>query len=249
MKRQRILARVMTLGLCAGLLMAATATPASPAAPLGATVGITAPAAWAGHPACGARVQVTLSGDSVDVGGYETRLSYNTAYLGYTPGRVSQSTFLTDGGTRFTAGDDGTPALEAVGSGSVKFGDYSWGTNGGADANGSALATVQLDVVKCGVSNLSLSETQVVNITGNAFPLSGQATTVPLTVHHRYNINGDAIPVVTGQDVLAVANALNAPVTCDAGYQYNANGDTIPVVTGQDVLTIANALNASVACP
>jgi hypothetical protein len=237
------------LSLLTGLLMAATAAPASPAEPLGATAVITAPAAWAGHPACGAQVQVTLSGDSLDVGAYETRLSFNTAYLGYTSGRISQSDFLTDGGTRSTGGDEGTIALESISTGSVKFGDYSWGTNSGADADGSTLATVQLDVVKCGASNLSLSETQIVNYTGDALQLTSQAVNVPLQVNHQLNINGDAIPVVTGQDVLAVANALNASATCSTGYQYNANGDNIPVVTGQDVLTVANALNTSVACP
>lgn len=250
MVSRRWLRKVGTLGATAGLLLLVAATPATPAAPLGAGMGLSPRAAWAGH-ACPAPIDVTLSGDVMDIGGYETRLSFDPAYLSYTSGNVTPSDWLTNGGTRSSGGDEGSPILQQAGSGSVKFGDYSWGTADGADATAepAVLTTVGLDIVQCGNSSLSLSETQVVAINGAVLPLDSQATNVSMTVHHLMNTNGDGIPVVTGQDVLAVAGALNSSVACTANYQYNTNGDTIPVVTGQDVLAVANALNASVACP
>lgn len=250
MVNQRLLRKVGGLSAAAGLLLLVTATPVSPAAPLDAGVGLNPRVAWAGH-ACPAPVDVTLSGDGMDVGGYETRLSFDAARFAYTNGRLTPSDWLTNGGTRRSGGDEGSPILQKAGSSSVKFGDYSWGTADGADitAEPAVLATVGLDIVACGNSSLSLSETQVVNVKGDVLPVGSEATNVSITVHHLMNTNGDSIPVVTGQDVLAVANALNASVACNAGYQFNTNGDTIPVVTGQDVLAVANALNASVACP
>lgn len=249
----RWLRKVGALGALMALLPIVTAAPASPAAPLGAGIGLSPRPAWAGHPACRAPVDVTLSGDVVDVGGYETRLSFNTAFAGYTSGNVTPSDWLNNGGTRRSGGDDGSTILQKPGAGSVKFGDYSWGTADGADATASApppkLATVGIDIVKCGSSSLSLSETQLVDVKGNVLPVSSQATNVPMAIHHMMNTNGDAIPVVTGQDVLAVANALNSSAACTANYQFNANSDNIPVVTGQDVLAVANALNSSVSCP
>lgn len=246
MKRGQTWLRLVTLGLLIGLLMVATAAPATPAEPLGATVGITAPAAWAGHPACGAMAHVTLSGDSLDVGGYETRLSFNTAYLGYSSGRISQSDFLTDGGTRRTGGDDGAVALEAAGAGSVKFGDYSWGTNSGADANGSPLATVRLDVVKCGASNLSLSETQVVNYKGDLLSLTSQAVNVPLTVHGLYDTNGSG-GNITAADVATVLNAVGTSSACDANYYLDTN-QSGGNITAADVATVLNSVGTP-SCP
>lgn len=246
---RRMVRRLAAVTVLLGMLAIATAAPAMMAEPLGATLGIsTATQYWAGHPTCGVPVDITLGGDVMNVGGYESKLTFNAARLGYTASNITRTSFLSDGGTRSTSGASGTPLLEAVGAGNVKFGDYSWGTNAGADAPGT-LAKAKLDVVSCGSSNLSLSETQVVDYQGNLFALTSQATNVPVKVNHRLNVNGDAIPVVTGQDVLAVVNALNSSVACTAGYQYNTNGDAIPVVTGQDVLAVVNALNSSVACP
>jgi hypothetical protein len=191
-------------------------------------------------------VQVALSGDALDVGGYEIRLSFNATYLGYTSGHVSQSAFLTDSGARRTAGDDGAPVLESVGASSVKFGDYSWGAHGGADANGSALAIVQLDVVKCGVSNLSLSETQVVNYKGDLFPLTDEAANVALTVRGLYDTNGSG-GNITAADVATVLNAVGTSSACNANYflDTNQSGGNI---TAADVATVLNNVGAP-SCP
>lgn len=231
-----------------GLTVLATASPAALLAPSGAVVEITAREAWTGHPACGAPVEISLTGDVGGVGGYETTLSFDSGYLAYTEGNLALTDFLSAGGTRFTAGQDGTPLLEAVTQGALKFGDYSWGTLAGADAPG-LLATVTLDVLACGTSRLSLTDTQIVDYLGESLMLESQATDVPLRVNAMLNADGDDAPLVTGQDVLTVASALNTSVSCDDDYQHNANGDEIPVVTGQDVLAVANALNESVVCP
>lgn len=245
MSKLRIMRRVGVVATLLGLLLLATAAPASPAAPAGATLGLSvASEYWAEHPGC-VTVDVTLDGVA-DVGGYETRLTYDTTHLGYSGGNITLSDFLTAGGTRSHSGDDGTPLLEATDTNNVMFGDYSWGTNAGASASNSVLATVALDGVACGTGTLSLSDSQVVDYQGNVLTVDSEATNVPVTIHGIYDTNGSG-GNVTAADVSTVLNGVGTSSACTANYYLDVNksGGNI---TAADVSLVLNNVGTP-SCP
>ncbi|MEA3338114.1 MAG: hypothetical protein U9R25_19675 [Chloroflexota bacterium] len=246
MFQRRNLQKFGVVAVLLGVLLLATAAPAIPAQPEAANVTLSTSPVWADH-SCPADVTVALAGDPVDVGGYETQVNFDAVHFGYTSGNIALTDFLSDGGLRSTSGDDGTPFLEAIAATNVKFGDYSWGTSAGADSPGN-LATVGLDVVACGSSSVSLSDSQVVDYLGTPFVLGTESST-SYAVYHLYDTNGDNLPFVTSSDVLAVVSNIGPwGGGCSAGYQYDTNLDGLPFITSSDVLAVVSNIGP-VSCP
>ena len=244
---KRVLGRLAIVVGLLGVLVLATAAPAMPAQPEAADMQVTALPAWAGHATCGALIDVSLAGDPIDVGGYETQLNFDTAYFGYTAGSIQLTEFLAldrNGAARFTSGDAGTPPLEAIGGGNVKFGDYSWGTQAGANAPGQ-LATVELDILQCGTGNVSLSNSQVVDYLGTPFSPGSEAS-LQATVFGLYDTNGSG-GNITIADAIAVVNGLGTSSACNANYHLDVNnsGGNITIA---DAIAVVNQLGAP-SCP
>jgi hypothetical protein len=248
---KRVLGRLAIVAGLLGVLVLATAAPAMPAQPEAADMQLAAQPAWAGHATCGALVDVSLAGDPFDVGGYETKVNFDTAYFGYTSGGIQLTDFLAtdrNGASRFTSGDDGTPPLEAIGAGNVKFGDYSWGTQAGANAPGQ-LATVELDIVQCGTGNVSLSESQVVDYLGTPFWLGTEAS-LSVPVHALVDV---AAPfgLITAADVAAVSARYFQTVdsTCGSANYMLDVAAPFGLITAADVAAVSANYFQQTGCP
>ncbi len=239
MNRNIFMRRLGVAAALVAVLAVAAGAPVLQAQPEAANMGLTTYNAWAGHPQCvgNAKVDVLLSGDPVSVGGYETKLSFDASKFSYTTDNVDLTNYLAVNG-RSTSGASGTPVLEAIGANFVKFGDYSWGANPtGPNAPGN-LARVGLTTLVCGTSNVSLSESQVVNTQGTAFAPGTQAS-VPFVVRGLRDTNASG-GNVTIADAIAVSTALGTSGACSANYQYDINNsggnitiaDAIAVTTG-----------------
>lgn len=246
MNRSKLMRRVAVVAALVSVLVVAAGVPVLQAQPDVANMGLTTYNAWAGHPQCigNAKVDVLLSGDPVSVGGYETKLSFDPSKFSYTTDNVDLTNYLAVNG-RSTSGASGTPALEAVGANFVKFGDYSWGANlTGPNAPGT-LAQVKLTTLVCGSSNVSLSESQVVNTQGTAFAPGTQAT-VPFNARGIYDANASG-GNVNAVDVQVVKNGLGSSSACTANYHLDMNnsGGNINAV---DVQLVKNQLGQP-SCP
>lgn len=246
MNRSKLMRRLSVVAALAVVLALVAGAPALQAQPEAANLGLTPYNAWAGHPQCvgNAKIDVLLSGDPVSVGGYETKLSFDASKFGYTSPNVFLTNFLAVNG-RSTSGASGTPLLEAATANSVKFGDYSWGSNmTGPNAPGT-LAQVKLTTLACGTSNVSLSESQVVSTQGTAFPPGTQAN-VSYTVFGIYDTNGSG-GNISGADVNAVLAALGSSGACNANYQFDTNNSG-GNITAADVNAVLGNLGAP-SCP
>lgn len=246
MKRSKLMRRLAVVATLVGVLVVAAGVPVLQAQPEAANMGLTTFNAWAGHPQCvgNAKVDVLLSGDPISVGGYETKLSFDASKFSYTANNVVLTTFLAVNG-RSTSGANGTPFLEAATANSVKFGDYSWGSNlTGPNAPGN-LAQVKLTTLACGTSNVSLSESQVVSTQGNAFTPGTQATAA-FNVRGLYDANASG-GNVNAVDVQVVRNGLGTSSACTANYHLDMNnsGGNINAV---DVQLVKNQLGQA-SCP
>jgi hypothetical protein len=246
MNRSKLMRRLSVVAALAVVLALVAGAPALQAQPEAANLGLTPYNAWAGHPQCvgNAKIDVLLSGDPVSVGGYETKLSFDASKFGYTSPNVFLTNFLAVNG-RSTSGASGTPLLEAATANSVKFGDYSWGSNPtGPNAPGT-LAQVRLTTLACGTSDVSLSESQVVNTQGTVFP-SGTQALVPYVVYGLYDTNRSG-GNITIADAIAVTTALGTSGACNANYQYDVNnsGGNITIA---DAIAVAAQLGQP-SCP
>lgn len=226
MTNRRMIRRLGVAVVLVGMLALATAAPAFPAQPEGGSITTGTASVWNGH-SCPADVPVNISGLSAGLGGYETKVGWDPARFSSVDADITINigNYLTNGGTRQQTGDSGTPALKAVSSGAVKFGAYSWGTGNppGNQANGQ-LATVSIKpTATCGAANLTMAETQLVDINGNVISLTGQ-TGSTVNVYSRYDVNGVQSTINSG-DVNAVVAKIGTVLTgaCDANYRYNVN--------------------------
>ena len=244
MNRSRLMRRLIVVGAFVSILVVATAGVALQAEPEAASLGLTTAAAWAGHPQCigVAKASVTQTG-GVNVGGYETKLSFDAAKFSYTTQNINLNSYLAVNG-RQTSGQSGTPVLQAIGAGNVKWGDYSWGA--GAGAGNGTISIVGLNPLVCGTSNLSLSETQVVDTQGVVIPLGTQAQNVPYPIRGIFDANGSG-GNVTAADVQVVKNALGSSGACTANYQLDMNNSG-GNVTAADVQVVKNQLGQP-SCP
>lgn len=247
MKRSKLMRRLSVVAALVGVLVIAAGAPALQAQPEAANMGLTTYNAWAGHPQCvgNAKVDVLLSGDPVSVGGYETKLGFDASKFSYTSGNVVLTSFLAVNGRSTSGTAAGMPLLEATTANSVKFGDYSWGTNlTGPNAPGT-LAQVKLTTLACGSSNVSLSESQVVNTQGTAFT-PGTQQTVSWVIRGLYDTNASG-GNVTAADVNAVLAALGSSGACNANYQFDTNNSG-GNITAADVNAVLTNLGAP-SCP
>jgi hypothetical protein len=244
MNRIKLIRRLGLVVALVAVLAVAAGAPVLQAQPEGVTLSLTVPAMWENHPQCKASVTVGLTGVT-NVGGYETKLTFNSASYSLSPNNISLNNYLAVNG-RQSSGQDGTPFLVAPGAGHVKWGDYSWGAGAGAGAG--TISAVGLDVLACGTGRMSLSETQVVDTQGNLLTLDSQATNIPTVVHLRTDINGSG--AVTALDVNQVRNALNNGVVPQCGdntYRFDVNNSG--GITALDVNLVRNAVNTGATCP
>jgi hypothetical protein len=170
---------------------------------------------------------VNITGLGAGLGGYETKVNWDPARFSSADADVSiaLTPYLTNGGTRSQTGDSGTPALNAVTSGAVKFGAYSWGTsNPPGNMAAGQLATVNVKpTATCGSAALTMSETQLVDINGAIIALTAQNGN-NVSVFSRYDTNG-VQSTINAADVTAVVNRLGQSTVspCGTNYQYNVN--------------------------
>lgn len=248
MKARKLAGRLVVAAVLVGMLVLLTASPAFPAQPEAGTISTgSGVQVWNGHN-CPANVPVNIVGLSAGLGGYETK-------VGWDPTRFSSASadvtidigaYLTNGGTRQQTGDSGTPALKNVSSGAVKYGAYSWGTGNppGNQADGQ-LATVSIKpTATCGSAALTVSETQLVDISANVIPLTAQ-TGSSVAVFSRYDTSGGG-PLINTGDVNAVLAKLNQATggACGVNYRYDTSLGG-PLINTGDVNAVLAKLNQS----
>lgn len=247
--------RIAVTLLLVSLLAVATTETALPVAPAAGSFELVPHEAWAGHSSCGAVIDVNLNGDSTDVGGYETLLTFDGAYLDYSEGNIGLTDFLTAGGTRSSIGFDGgagAPAFESKEAGSLRFGDFSWTISlpapPGATAPGD-LASVMLDVVQCGNSTIGLSETWLVDTSAADLPL-GAEPAVAVPIHHLLDV---AAPfgIINAGDVGAVAARYFDLIdsTCGSADYMLDVAAPFGIINAGDVGAVAASYFAVTGCP
>lgn len=253
MKNKRTLGKLAVVLSIVALMSVATAAPVIPAAPDAGTISTGAGVqVWNGH-SCPANVPVNISGLSAGLGGYETKVGWDPARFSSADADVTINVgaYLTNGGTRQQAGDSGTPALKAVSSGAVKFGNYSWGAGNppGNSADGQLATGGLLPTATCGSAALALSETQLVDIGGTIIPLTNQNGS-SVAVFSRFDVNGVQSSINSG-DVNAVVGKLgqSADAPCGPNYRYNVNLVQSTINSG-DVNAVVGKLgqNTSAVC-
>jgi hypothetical protein len=267
MNSLRVLSRFsLPLGIIC-LLLSATAALAMPASPSPSTAAANAPEAvgvtvtetdvWNGH-SCAASVPVNVTGLTTGLGGYEARLTWNSALLTVSSSptqTLDVGTFLTNGGTRKQAGAaaSGTSALLAAGSGTLKFGNFSWDDDGDATTDPGPTGNGLLAMVKfsptatCGSTSMTLSETQLVDINGAIIPVDTQ-TSSKVNVWSIYDVQKGNGPLVNTGDVNEVRSKLNqatGATTCGANYRYDVQVANGPLVNTGDVNAVRAKLNRS----
>ncbi|MFZ2486989.1 MAG: hypothetical protein WAZ19_02610 [Anaerolineae bacterium] len=254
MKQHKFVRRISVLAALAVVLALAAGAPVLQAEPQAGTIGTgSGVQVWNGHN-CPANVPVNISGLSAGLGGYETKVSWPAGRFDNAAANVGvtvSSYLAVNGRTNSAAG--GTPLLKAVVGDSVKFGDYSWGTNNPAGnmADGQ-LATVALKpTATCGTAALTMAETQLADINGSVIATTAQNGS-SVSVFSRYDINGVQSTINSG-DVNAVVAKVGTVLTgsCDANYRYNVNlvqstinsGDVNAVVAKVGQTTSAACVN------
>ena len=253
MKNKRTLGKLAVVLSIVALMSVATAAPVIPAAPDAGTISTgSGVQVWNGHN-CPANVLVNIAGLSAGLGGYETRITWPAGRFSSTPADVTidVGTYLTNGGTRMQAGEDGTPPLKSVGTDTVKFGNYSWGTNNppGNSADGQLATTGLLPTATCGNAALTMSETQLVDIGGTLIPLTNQNGS-SVAVFSRFDTSGGGA-LISSADVTAVVDKLNqdAGGASGANYRYDTSlGGAL--ISSADVTAVVAKLNqpTSVVC-
>jgi hypothetical protein len=251
MKARKIVGRVAVAAVLVGTLVVLTAAPAFPAQPEAGTISTgSGVQVWNGHN-CPANVPVNIASLSAGLGGYETKVGWDSARFSSANADITINigTYLTNGGTRQQTGDGtpATPPLKAVSSGAVKYGAYSWGTGNppGNQADGQ-LSTVSIKpTATCGSAALTMSETQLVDINGNVIALTAQNGS-SVAVFSRYDTSGSG-PLINTQDVQAVLQRLNQAVgaACTGNYRYDTSLGG-PLINTQDVQAVLGKLNQSV---
>ncbi len=232
MNRSKLLRRLSVVAALLGVLVIAAGAPVLQAQPEAGTISTGAGVqVWNGHN-CPANVPVNIAGLSSGLGGYETKTAWPAGRFDNTAANVgiTVSAYLTNGGTRSNS-TSGTPLLKAVVGDTVKFGDYSWGAGNppGNQADG----------------QLTMSETQLVDINGNVIALTGQNGS-SVSVFSRYDTSGGG-PLVSSADVNAVLLKLNQAVggACGPNYRYDTSLGG-PLISSADVNAVLLKLNQSV---
>ena len=255
MNARKLVGRLVVPAILVGMLVTLTASPAFPAQPEAGTISTGAGVqVWNGHN-CPANVPINIVSLSAGLGGYETKIGWDSTRFSSTSADVTIDigAYLTNGGTRQQTGESGTPSLKMVTSGAVKYGAYSWGT-GNPPGNMAAgqLSTVSIKpTATCGSAALTLAETQLVDISGNLIALTAQ-TGSSVAVFSRYDTNGVQSTINAG-DVTAVVSRLGQATVspCGSNYQYNTNlvqstinaGDVTAVVAKLGSTTTAACVN------
>ena len=247
--------RLVGVLLLTGLLAVVTTETALPLETTAGSFELVPQETWAGHSTCGAVIDVNLNGDPTDVGGYETLLTFDDAYLDYTEGNIALTDFLTAGGTRNSSGFDGgagAAMLESVHGSSLRFGDFSWPASlpaaPGANAPG-ALASLMLDVVQCGNSTVSLSEIWLVDTSAAVLPL-GAEPAVAVPVHHLLDV-APPFGIINAGDVGAVSARyfdLIDPTCGSADYMLDVAAP-FGIINAGDVGAVAASYFAVTGCP
>ena len=253
MNRSKLMRRLSVVTALAIVLALVAGAPALQAQPEAGSISAGTPAVpgplvqvWNGHN-CPANVPVNISGLSAGLGGYETKIGWDAGRFNNTPANVGvtvSSYLAVNGRTNSSAG--GTPLLKAVVGDTVKFGDYSWGAGNPAGnmANGQLATVALLPTATCGNVNLTMSETQLVDINGSVIALTAQ-TGHPVSVFSRFDTSGGG-PLINSSDVNAVVSRVGQSVggACGPNYRYDTSLGG-PLINSTDVNAVVAKLGQS----
>jgi opacity protein-like surface antigen len=254
----QLMRRLSVVAALAVVLALAAGAPALQAQPEAGSISTGAGVqVWNGH-SCPANVPVNISGLNTGLGGYEAKIAWPAGRFDNTPANVSVTltTYLAVNGRVNSLGSvpPNPPAvaqpLKAVVGDTVKFADFSYGTDNPAGNTASGqLATVSLlPTATCGPAALSFPvasppETQLVDINGAVIDLTGQ-TGSSVSVYGRYDVSPGG-PLINSGDVGAVVGMLNQPVgaACGPNYRFDVAIGGGPLINSGDVGAVVAKLN------